>query len=112
MVSPTTQKILIGIVAIFLLGFLAYREITKVPDASLVVDPNGEAVGQDILNLAREFESTSIDRSLFSSPLFTSLVDFSVALYPEPQGRPNPFAPLSSGATAPASSGQKSTSSL
>lgn len=55
-----------------------------------VVSPEGE----EILILADKLETVEINTELFTSPLFTSLVDISVPITEEPKGRPNPFAPI------------------
>jgi hypothetical protein len=51
---------------------------------------SGSAVG-DILELSNKLNSITIDGSLFTSPVFQSLVDTSVPITPENSGRPNPF---------------------
>lgn len=96
MVPPKVQKLIIVAFVLLILAFLGYRIFLQ--SAELPVgeaDLSGVAVvGQDILDLVKETERVSIDKSLFSSVLFTGLVDFEVIPTPEAQGRPDPFAPV------------------
>ncbi len=50
-----------------------------------------QAVGQDLISLLEELQSVSFDSSLFRSPAFVNLTDYSVDLGTQPQGRTNPF---------------------
>jgi len=54
-------------------------------------------VDQEIVRLLIDMRSLRLDGSLFVSPGFGMLHDFSREIVPEPQGRPNPFAPISEG---------------
>lgn len=54
----------------------------------------GAEVGADVLTLLNKINSLRIDASIFASPSYQSLVDFSVEIPTENVGRPNPFAPL------------------
>jgi len=58
-----------------------------------------EPLGQDILILAEKLEQISINSEIFSSNLFQTLVDLSIPISPEAQGRPNPFAAVGSDST-------------
>ncbi len=103
MVSPTIQKILIVLVVLIGLGFLGYNLFSTTGDvATSATDVLAEpTVGQDILNLVNDLRTVNIDQKIFSSDLFTNLKDFGVTLYPEPQGRPNPFAVIGGLETLP-----------
>ncbi len=60
-----------------------------------IINPGESGViGQDIIILAERLNSLSIDTTIFSDPLLTNLEDFSMPLFSESQGRPNPFAPI------------------
>ncbi len=92
-VSPLIQKIIVAVLVISALGYIIFNTLTgEVPleEGVSIVSPQGE----EILILADRLESINIDTDLFSSPLFTSLVDISVPIIEEPKGRPNPFAPI------------------
>lgn len=66
----------------------------SLPINNLVLPDDSAPVGTDILILANKIKTVTIDPSVFSSPLFAYLKDFSNPLTPEAQGRPNPFAPI------------------
>lgn len=66
-------------------------------DSSLL-ETNVVAGGQsDIVATLLALRSVSLSSSIFSDPAFTVLRDFGTQILPEPVGRSNPFAPLSSG---------------
>ncbi len=99
MVSPKTQKIFIIVIVLLLLGVFGYRVFTKEPD--VLVDESAvlsdtEIAGKDILILVEKLKAISIDQSLFSSPMFSNLRDFSQTVFPESKGRTNPFATIGS----------------
>lgn len=96
MILTTTQKFLVVLILVFIIGFLAYSTIgtgetvTEENATTEVVGVNGS----DILALVDKFKTVSIEKDLFDSSLFKSLLDFAIPLTSEPQGRPNPFAPI------------------
>ena len=51
---------------------------------------------KDLVATLLELRSVTLDGTIFSDPVFKSLKDFGSQIIPEPVGRPNPFAPLSS----------------
>lgn len=53
-----------------------------------------ESVGQDLVDLLSELQSVKLDQSIFQSPGFTSLTDFSTILPDLPRGKKNPFSKL------------------
>lgn len=61
-------------------------------DAHLVSDTSDK----DVLTLVEKLKSISIDQNIFSSPLFLGLRDFTKGVFPELQGRTNPFATIGS----------------
>ncbi len=101
-VSPSIQKLIVAVVVILALGYVAFTTLTgevSLEEGDSIVSPQGE----EILILADKLESINIDTDLFSSPLFTSLVDISVPIIEEPKGRPNPFAPIGNDTVSPGS---------
>jgi hypothetical protein len=95
MISQSLQKIIIIALTLFVVAFVGYRLFTMTPDASLSTDlssPTTEVAGQDILTLVEKLKLITIDESVFSSPTFSNLKDFSSEITPEAQGRVNPFA--------------------
>lgn len=103
MVTPLTQKFIAILVALSIVIWLGYGlynapSTTKIPDQGALLETDG--VSQEILGLVDKLTNTSIDQSIFSSPLFTKLIDISVAIIPEVKGRPNPFAPIGTDPTS------------
>ena len=91
--SSSMQKIIILIgVMILLILFVYSLFFSKSGDVNIVIDPNKEVVGEDILVLVEKLKKISINKSIFASVLFTNLKDYSAVLFPEQKGRPNPFA--------------------
>lgn len=92
-VSPLIQKVIVALVVITAFGYVAFTTLTgDVPleEGVSIISPQGE----EILILADKLETIDINTDLFSSPLFTSLVDISIPIIEEPKGRSNPFAPI------------------
>ena len=58
------------------------------------VDPDEGEGSEELLRMLRNLENIKLDPTLFDDPSFTSLVDYSRPLEPQPQGRNNPFLPL------------------
>ena len=64
-------------------------------DASLTrANNDGEVGQQELLALLASLKSIELDESLFNTPVFKSMIDFSQKLTPEPVGRRNPFLPF------------------
>ncbi len=95
-VTPSTQKIIVSLAIFLLLGYVVYSTLNV--DVSGTVSLDGQTieapVGQDILILSDKLESVNINKEIFSSEVFKSLVDISVEVSPETQGRVNPFAQI------------------
>jgi hypothetical protein len=47
-----------------------------------------------VVTLVSKLKEMRLDKSVFSNVLFLGLVDFTTAIIPEEQGRPNPFDPI------------------
>ncbi len=87
-------------VIIFLIVIFVYKSFfatdpTAVDD-TLGVGTTGVDVGSDLVNLNNSLQAVTLDTSLFNSPGYTSLVDFSYDLGTQPTGRRNPFAVIGS----------------
>ncbi len=99
-VTPATQKLLISLIVLAFVGYVSYMtffgevEIPQYVDVEAESMGRTEVLGQDILILSDQLQQINIDKSVFSSPLFSSLIDISQPLLPEAQGRENPFAPI------------------
>ena len=60
-------------------------------------------VSQELLITLGDLRSIKLDDSIFSDPVFLSLVDFGIDIPLQPVGRDNPFSPLrASGSRTPA----------
>lgn len=93
------KKIIFGVLAVIVL-FLGYRFffVKETEDAGpsvLIEDKTSVSENErTILQLLADMQSLRLDASILKNKNFLSLEDFSVPLQPEPQGRPNPFAPV------------------
>ncbi len=96
MISPIIQKFLVVLITIGVLIYLGLGLMNKVSTtpSDLTSFSETETASRDILALVDKMRRISIDSSVFSSPLFTKLIDFSAVTTPEVKGRPNPFAPI------------------
>lgn len=86
-----------GMIAIVILAFLLiyfYMSGDTPTTGTLTPGSSYGTVGASELGLLNQVRSLKIDSALFTDPVFVSLQDYSVAITPEPVGRPNPFAPL------------------
>ncbi|OHA93248.1 MAG: hypothetical protein A3H52_01065 [Candidatus Zambryskibacteria bacterium RIFCSPLOWO2_02_FULL_39_26] len=93
-ISLKNKNILVPILILLALAVMAYFYYRGGDTEMISLDQSADTgpLGQDILILAEKLNILSIDASVFSSVLFTTLVDWSLPLLPEPQGRANPFA--------------------
>ncbi len=97
---PSKKNIII-FVAIFIAAFIGYTFFFKgsgVPASLTTEKPllaQSDVKGKDLLRVLLSLNNIKLDEEIFSSELFTSLEDFTIAL-PEtgPSGRKNPFAPI------------------
>ncbi len=95
-VTPLTQKIIVSVVILAVFGYVVFNAITstEVPVSSDGTPVVTDLIGQDLLILVDKLETIKIDKAIFSSPLFTSLKDNSVAIQEEQKGRVNPFSQI------------------
>lgn len=106
--SVKTQKIIIGACLAFLVVFWGYKFIGGEPDPATIIDGSemsqdfiseAEQASQEIVALSGTLEkiaSKENKQEIFSDKSFKSLVDFTVTLFVESTGRPNPFATIGS----------------
>jgi hypothetical protein len=92
-------------IAIFAItGFVIYSSFFGPSSSSTTVSSTATTTisteGQDIIYTASKIDTVSIDSTIFSSPLFTNLIDFDTSPSPEAQGRPNPFADIGNDSNA------------
>lgn len=86
------QKMIL-ILVLFGGAFYAYTAFFK-PDSTITASADTEQVGNEVLTLYNSLQSVTLDQNLFSSKLYTSLVDFSTTIPQQNPGRPNPFAEI------------------
>ena len=104
--KPSSMKGTIAVIAIviILVGGWYFYEKGSSPSSSssstlTASSPSGAAagtsdVGANVLSILQSVSSIKIDTAFFSSPVYQSLVDYSITVPPEPVGRTDPFAPV------------------
>ncbi len=90
--------------ALIIAGLAGYELYFAPPPSgdALSSGSSGPVSGSQLLASLSNLQSVTLDPSVFSDPIFVSLVDYGISIPHEPVGRPNPFAPLSSGPGAAA----------
>ncbi len=92
--------IAIVVLAAAVIYYFYYSGAVVATDAQsgLAVDnvASNERVGEDVLNLLNQIHSLKIDTKFFKTPVYQSLVDFSVAIPTVNVGRQNPFSAIGS----------------
>ena len=84
----------VGIFAVLVFVYLQFFKNTS-QEEPLAVEVVGQGqIGEDLVALLFRLQSLKLDQSIFTSPVFRSLKDFSQEIPSEPVGRPNPFAPV------------------
>jgi len=95
MALSKTEKTSVAVLIIAVLGVVGYFVFSGSSSPSVTPAVAGSApVGQDILALVQKLKVVSIDPTIFSSAVFSSLKDFQVPLASEVQGRADPLSPL------------------
>lgn len=92
------RNVVIIIIITLLLGALAfwYFATTSGNQAPLSATATNSAAQTQFQGLVEELQSITFDTSIFSNPKFTSLVDITTPVSPEPTGRTDPFATIGS----------------
>jgi len=70
----------------------------------LTADTPTDAASQDVVDTLLQLRAVKLDGAIFTEPAFQTLKDFSTQIVPEPVGRPDPFAPLTTSLSPSASS--------
>jgi hypothetical protein len=97
----------ITIAGMLLAGFVWYSFLRE--DAQPLLntqDLTQASVDSDVVGGLLQLRAVSLSGTIFTDPAFQSLQDFGSEIIPEPVGRPNPFAPLSSAPVATTSQAQ------
>lgn len=87
----TDNKGILGIVAIFIVIMFVYNIFFKSETSSVLSGSEAPTIGDELLQIRADLEKINFDRSLFASPGYLQLVDFSVSIPNQTIGRPNPF---------------------
>ena len=96
--------IILGVVVVAAVAWWAISG-GSAPSSSLVTNESAAGVGgnvadQNLITTLLALRTVKLDGAIFSEQTFKALKDFSTQIVPEPVGRANPFAPLSSGVTS------------
>lgn len=97
---------LVGIIAALLVvavGWYVLSSSSGAPESSLVAASATSEDNQQLISTLNVLRAVKLDTAVFSNPSFQSLQDYSTPVVPEPVGRPDPFAPLSSAEAVTAS---------
>lgn len=101
----TLKKIIIPLIVI-VVAFVLYTVFIKKDDPTSLLKKesptSGDVLGAEIVKAINQISTLKLDRSIFSDPIFKTLIDRSELLNPEPVGRVNPFAPIGSTGATPA----------
>lgn len=90
-----TKTLVLGIVVVLALGGAYLYFFSATTDAPLTSTQPAAPSEQQFLDIAAELQPISFNTAIFNDPRFASLVDLTVPVTPETQGRPDPFAPIS-----------------
>ncbi len=100
MTLPKINKNILLIVALVVIIGAAYFTFFRdpAPEEGLVSVETNPALsgvgGELIIELNRLKALGTVNKDIFSDPVFVSLKDFTQVVEPEPLGRGNPFAPI------------------
>lgn len=106
--SSSNKNLAIALIifaAIVVAGYM-YATRDRVVDSDLLIGipTDTVAVEGDLLTALGQLQTIRLDTTVFDDPVFESLVDIGTVLAEQPKGRPNPFAPIDSSASAFSSS--------
>ena len=97
--AHSMKNIVVGIVALLLVGIAVYFFFIKKVDQQVIFDQFGnpieaQVVGQDLIDLLSRLQSVQLDESIFNDTAFVNLTDFSLTIPDQLLGRDNPFEPI------------------
>jgi hypothetical protein len=110
--QPSSKKTYIALIVIVVLAAGAYFYFQGNPSNSAisslesVISPassDAREVGNRVLILLNQINALNIDETIFESPAYKSLVDYTITVPEQNVGRPNPFAPIAGSASTRAS---------
>lgn len=77
-------------ILLFIFLILIYKLFIQT-DSVLVNDLESSTIGNDLLKIHSDLQKVTFDQSLFSSPSYVDLTDFSTIIPEQATGRQNPF---------------------
>jgi len=84
------KGILLSAVLIILLMF-AYSMFFDSGALPIPSEVTASSIGEDLIKTHTELQQVTLDQSLFTTPGYLLLIDFSTTIPVQPTGRPNPF---------------------
>lgn len=101
--SKGTTIILIIIVLLSIMLFFYFKgkpnadSVSSLEETGTTESNDALAASNRIVALLNQISSLEINDSIFKTPVYKSLVDYTVAIPEQNIGRPNPFAPIGGG---------------
>ena len=91
MKTTGTNKILIPLVTVFIVGMFIYNFFFSAGSAPMPGELSAADIGDDLVAMRTKLEEVNFERDLFLDQKFLELADFSTVIPQQPTGRPNPF---------------------
>lgn len=91
MKTLSKNKGILAVVAILILTMYLYNLFFKSETTPAPNESSASSIGDDLLKMHGKLQKVTLDQSLFSSPGFLKLTDFSSSIPQQTTGRPNPF---------------------
>lgn len=98
--------IVVGFLLLAAVGYYLYIQNENSLLVSTEIDPELEAKTATFLARQRELQTLSVETGLFRDPRFTTLRSFTTPVPPLPQGRANPFLPVSGTSPEPSTTSE------
>ena len=87
----TKNKGILAAIAFFVVAMFVYNLFFKSETITVPSELSASSIGDDLLKIRGELQKVTLDRTIFSSPGYLLLTDFSTAIPQQTAGRPNPF---------------------
>lgn len=91
MKTLVNNKGMLAATFIFILVIFFYNIFFKSETIPESAELSASSTGDDLVKIFEELQAVTLDPTLFSSPGYLLLTDFSTAIPPQTTGRPNPF---------------------
>ncbi|OHA89257.1 MAG: hypothetical protein A3C70_00210 [Candidatus Zambryskibacteria bacterium RIFCSPHIGHO2_02_FULL_43_14] len=85
------NKGILATVAIFILVIFLYNLFFKSETDPVPSELSASNIGDNLVKTQKELQAVTLDKTLFSSPGYLLLTDFSISVPSQPTGRSNPF---------------------